>query len=181
MTTLSKKGDRVKFSLGGATCRIGGIAKGSGLIQPEHGDHAVFITTDAAISPAMVQLGARFRRAGEFNMGSIDGDPRPNEWHRTGKRKGGQAKITSDGRTTVAFCAALSVVTAFERAIAGDGEADQAARLPNRARAKGRCENACKERLQFVVVKCACSAGPNWGASLRVGYAGVAVDVTRSA
>ena len=46
----------VEFELGGKTCRMGGIAKGSGMIHPNMATMLVFITTDAAISPEMLNL-----------------------------------------------------------------------------------------------------------------------------
>ena len=45
----------VEFTLGGKTCRLGGMAKGSGMIHPNMATMLVFITTDAAIAPAMLQ------------------------------------------------------------------------------------------------------------------------------
>ena len=54
-TDTVKKEVAVEFALGGKTCHIGGIAKGSGMIHPNMATMLVFITTDAAISPAMLQ------------------------------------------------------------------------------------------------------------------------------
>ena len=56
MTTDTKvKEIAVSFKLGGKTCKIGGIAKGSGMIHPNMATMLVFITTDCAISPEMLK------------------------------------------------------------------------------------------------------------------------------
>ena len=57
MTTDTKRKEiAVSFTVGGKECRIGGICKGSGMIHPNMATMLVFITTDCAISPAMLQL-----------------------------------------------------------------------------------------------------------------------------
>ncbi|MBQ2384306.1 MAG: bifunctional ornithine acetyltransferase/N-acetylglutamate synthase, partial [Oscillospiraceae bacterium] len=71
--TISKE-IAVEFTVGGKTCRIGGIAKGSGMIHPNMATMLVFITTDCAISPAMLQKALRTDIQATFNMLSIDGD-----------------------------------------------------------------------------------------------------------
>ena len=54
-TDTARKEVAVEFTLGGKTCRLGGIAKGSGMIHPNMATMLVFLTTDAAISPEMLQ------------------------------------------------------------------------------------------------------------------------------
>ena len=58
----------VEFTLGGKICHLGGIAKGSGMIHPNMATMLVFLTTDAAISPAMLQKALSGDIAGTFNM-----------------------------------------------------------------------------------------------------------------
>ena len=56
MTTDTKlKEIAVEFTAGGKTCRLGGIAKGSGMIHPNMATMLVFLTTDCAVSPEMLQ------------------------------------------------------------------------------------------------------------------------------
>ena len=69
----------VEFTLGGKTCQLGGIAKGSGMIHPNMATMLVFLTTDAAITPAMLQKALSGDIAGTFNMLSIDGDTSTND------------------------------------------------------------------------------------------------------
>ena len=45
----------VEFVLDGKKCRLGGMAKGSGMIHPNMATTLNFITTDAAISSEMIQ------------------------------------------------------------------------------------------------------------------------------
>ena len=54
-TDLKKKEIAFEFTLDGKACHIGGICKGSGMIQPNMATMLGFVTTDAAISPAMLQ------------------------------------------------------------------------------------------------------------------------------
>ena len=57
MTTDTKlKEVAVEFEVGGKVCKIGGIAKGSGMIHPNMATMLVFITTDCAISSKMLNI-----------------------------------------------------------------------------------------------------------------------------
>ncbi len=78
-TDTVRKEIAVEFTLGGKTCRMGGIAKGSGMIHPNMATMLVFITTDCAISPAMLKTALSCDIANTFNMLSIDGDTSTND------------------------------------------------------------------------------------------------------
>ena len=69
----------VEFELGGKTARIGGIAKGSGMIHPNMATMLAFLTTDAAISPQMLQLALSQTTKRTYNMVSVDGDTSTND------------------------------------------------------------------------------------------------------
>ena len=73
-TDLVPKTAQIEFSLGGATVRIGGACKGSGMIAPNMATMLAFLTTDADISPKA--LDAALRRAVDvsFNCMTVDGD-----------------------------------------------------------------------------------------------------------
>ncbi|MBP3321876.1 MAG: bifunctional ornithine acetyltransferase/N-acetylglutamate synthase, partial [Clostridia bacterium] len=73
-TDTVKKEVAVSFQVGGVTCKIGGNAKGSGMIHPNMATMLVFITTDAAISQEMLQKALSTDIQNTFNMISIDGD-----------------------------------------------------------------------------------------------------------
>lgn len=78
-TDVAKKEVAVEFTLGGKTCAIGGIAKGSGMIHPNMATMLVFMTTDAAISAEMLQKAIRADVTDTFNMVSVDGDTSTND------------------------------------------------------------------------------------------------------
>lgn len=54
-TDTVKKEYAVEFQLDGKTCRLGGMAKGSGMIHPNMATTLNFISTDCAISAKMLQ------------------------------------------------------------------------------------------------------------------------------
>ena len=68
-TDTHRKEIAVQFTAGGKTCTIGGIAKGSGMIHPNLATMLVFLTTDCAVSPAMLQAAPLRRRAGHLQHG----------------------------------------------------------------------------------------------------------------
>ena len=80
MTTDTKlKEVAVEFTAGGKTCRLGGIAKGSGMIHPNMATMLVFLTTDCAISPEMLKKALSSDVQDTFNMVSVDGDTSTND------------------------------------------------------------------------------------------------------
>ena len=78
-TDTIKKEIALSFTVGGKECKIGGIAKGSGMIHPNMATMLVFITTDCAISPAMLQKALSTDIQNTFNMTSVDGDTSTND------------------------------------------------------------------------------------------------------
>src|SRR5436190_517758 len=72
----------VEFEVGGAMVRIGGICKGAGMIQPQMLPHATmlgFITTDAALSSALLRRCLAEAVGQSFNRITIDGDMSTND------------------------------------------------------------------------------------------------------
>ncbi|MBE6782263.1 MAG: bifunctional ornithine acetyltransferase/N-acetylglutamate synthase, partial [Ruminococcaceae bacterium] len=125
MTTDTKlKEIAVSFNIGGKECKIGGIAKGSGMIHPNMATMLVFITTDVAISPVMLQKALSDDIKTTFNMISVDGDTSTNDMVTV--LANGMAEnetITCDGEDFDTFCKALNTVNVnLCRMIAGDGE-----------------------------------------------------------
>lgn len=175
----------VEFTLGGKTCRLGGIAKGSGMIHPNLATMLVFLTTDAAISAEMLQKALSTDVQSTFNMVSIDGDTSTNDMVTIlANGMAGNAEITADGADFAAFMQALNTVTVHLcRCIAADGEG--ATRLLE-CRVTGAKDAATAKTVAKSVV---CSsllkaamfgADANWGRVLcAIGYSGADVDVTR--
>ena len=73
-TDTHQKEVAVSFELDGKPCRIGAMAKGSGMIHPDMGTMLCFITTDANISHDMLQKALLGVTRETFNMISVDGD-----------------------------------------------------------------------------------------------------------
>ena len=184
-TDTLRKEIAVEFELGGKTCRLGGIAKGSGMIHPNMATMLVFLTTDAAISAEMLQKALSGDVAGTFNMVSIDGDTSTNDMVTIlANGMAGNAEISSEGADFTAFMTALNTVTVqLCRCIAGDGEG--ATKLLE-CRVEG-AENLSTARTVAKSVICSSllkaamfGADANWGRVLcAIGYSGADVDVQR--
>ena len=174
-----------EFELGGKTCRIGGIAKGSGMIHPNMATMLVFITTDAAISPDMLQKALSGDIQSTFNMISIDGDTSTNDMVTVlANGTAGNAEITCEGEDFTAFMKALNTVTVgLCRMIAGDGEGATkllecrvtGAQTPEIAKTVAKSV-ICSSLLKAAMF----GADANWGRVLcAIGYSGAAVDVNK--
>jgi len=123
-TDLREKIRAVEFELGGKTCRIGAIAKGSGMINPNMATMLAFITTDVAITPEMLQLAINRDVRNSFNMISVDGDTSTSDMMSImANGMAGNATIDSEGADFDTFCIALAKVTTYlAMEIARDGE-----------------------------------------------------------
>ena len=175
----------VEFELGGRTCRIGGIAKGSGMIHPNMATMLVFVTTDAAVSPELLQEAVSADVQTSFNMVSVDGDTSTNDMLCIlANGQAGNAPVTAEDGDYAAFCAALSAVTqALCRMIAKDGEG--ATKLLT-CHATGAADvqtarTVAKSVICSSLLKAAMfGADTNWGRVLcAIGYSGADVDVTK--
>ena len=123
-TDTVKKEVAVSFTLGGKTCSLGGIAKGSGMIHPNMATMLVFITTDVSISAPLLQQALSGDIANTFNMLSIDGDTSTNDMVTVlANGLAGNPCITEENADFAVFMQALNTVNvALCRKIAGDGE-----------------------------------------------------------
>ena len=175
----------VEFEIGGHTCRIGGIAKGSGMIHPNMATMLVFITTDCAIAPDMLQKALSGDIANTFNMVSVDGDTSTNDMVSVlANGMAGNETITEENADFEVFMKALNTVTVdLCRKIAGDGEG--ATKLLECKVTGGKTEAAAKTVAKSVIcsslLKAAMfGADANWGRVLcAIGYSGADVDVTK--
>ncbi|MDL2252697.1 bifunctional glutamate N-acetyltransferase/amino-acid acetyltransferase ArgJ [Ruminococcaceae bacterium OttesenSCG-928-I18] len=68
-----------EFSLGGKTCHIGAIGKGSGMINPNMATMLVFLTTDVAIGSDLLEQALQAEILHSFNQLYIDGDTSTND------------------------------------------------------------------------------------------------------
>ena len=80
MTTDTRpKEASAEVSIGGSKVRIGGIAKGAGMICPNVATMLAFITTDAAVAPEMLQAALSNAAERSFNCLTVDGDSSTND------------------------------------------------------------------------------------------------------
>ncbi|MBQ8944708.1 MAG: bifunctional glutamate N-acetyltransferase/amino-acid acetyltransferase ArgJ [Clostridia bacterium] len=173
------------FEINGTECRIGGIAKGSGMIHPNMATMLVFVTTDCAISPAMLQKALSADVETSFNMVSVDGDTSTNDMVCVmANGMAGNTEITAEGADYDAFCHALNAVTVHLcRLIAGDGEGATKLLECNVAGAKDdeTAKTVAKSVICSSLLKAAMfGADANWGRVLcAIGYSGACVDVNK--
>ena len=173
------------FTLGGKECRIGAIGKGVGMINPNMATMLIFITTDAAISPAMLQKALSADVKDSFNMVSVDGDTSTNDMVCVlANGLAGNECIEQPGKDFNAFRKALNKVTTYLcRKIAGDGEG--ATKLleckVTGAKGKNAARTVAKSVIKSSLFKAAMfGADANWGRVLcAIGYSGADVDVTK--
>ena len=184
-TDTVKKEVAVEFTLGGKVCRMGGIAKGSGMIHPNMATMLVFITTDAAISPEMLQKALSHDITNTFNMLSIDGDTSTNDMVTVlANGMAGNPEITAEGEDFCEFMKALNSLTvSLCRTIAGDGEgATKLLECTVSGAADLETAKICaKSVICSSLLKAAMfGADANWGRVLcAIGYSGAKVDVTK--
>ena len=114
----------VEFTVGGKTCRIGAIAKGSGMIHPNMATMLLFMTTDAQVAPATLQKALSTVVPATFNQISVDGDTSTNDTVLLlASGLAGNASVAADSEDYTVFVAALTkVAEQLCRELAGDGE-----------------------------------------------------------
>lgn len=184
-TDTIKKEVAVEFTLGGKTCRMGGIAKGSGMIHPNMATMLVFITTDVSISPAMLQKALSTDIASTFNMISIDGDTSTNDM--VAVLANGMAQnecIQEENEDFATFMQALNTISIMLcRTIAADGEG--ATKLLECVVSGAETEQVAKTVAKSVICSSLTKAAmfgadANWGRVLcAIGYSGAQVDVNK--
>ena len=181
-TDTVKKELAVEFTAGGRTCRLGGIAKGSGMIHPNMATMLVFLTSDIAISPALLQKALSEEIVASFNMLSIDGDTSTNDMVTVlANGLAGNPEITEENEDYLAFAEALHAVTSsLCRMLAKDGEGATKLLVCTVTGADTLTDAriAAKSVISSSLLKAAMfGADANWGRILcAVGYSGAAVD-----
>jgi glutamate N-acetyltransferase/amino-acid N-acetyltransferase len=181
-TDTCPKEAAIEVSLGGAKVRIGGMAKGSGMICPDVATMLVFVTTDAAISPELLQISLMRSAEVSFNCLTVDGDSSTNDSViALANGMAGNRIIGSEGADFDAFQKGLDIVTtSLAKQIAADGEgATKMIEITVRGAQSfddARC--IAKTVANSALVKTAMfGCDPNWGRVLAAaGRAGVDFD-----
>ncbi len=184
-TDTVKKEIAVSFEIGDVECRMGGIAKGSGMIHPNMATMLVYITTDCAITPEMLRKALSEDIKTSFNMISVDGDTSTNDMCAVlANGAAGNKEITAEGEDFDTFAEALHTITvALCRMIAADGEG--ATKLLECITTGGTdyqtAATVAKSVICSSLLKAAMfGADANWGRVLcAIGYSGAAVDVNK--
>ena len=181
-TDTVRKEAAVSFTLGGKEVRMGVICKGVGMICPNMATLLMFITTDAAITPAMLQKAISADVKDSLNMLSVDRDTSTNDTMCIlASGLAGNAVIDEDNEDFKTFCEALhSVTTEMCRKLAADGEG--ATRLiecrVRGAKTKEDARKAAKSVVNSNLVKAMIfGADANGGRVMcALGYAGADLD-----
>ena len=174
-----------EFTLGGRPCRIGAIAKGSGMIHPNMATMLAFVTTDAAIAPPLLQKAVSAVADDTFNMVSVDGDTSTNDMLSVlANGKAGNALIQTEDEDYNAFKQALfTVCEALAKKLAGDGEGATkllectVGHAPDKAVAKKIAKSViCSSLFKSAMF----GADANWGRILcAIGYADADFDIAK--
>lgn len=114
----------VEFKIGGQTCRMGTMCKGSGMIHINMGTMLSFITTDCAISSEMLSKALHESILGTYNCVSVDGDTSTNDTLTImANGLAGNKEIVAEGSDYDIFLSALNQMnTVMAKKIAADGE-----------------------------------------------------------
>lgn len=169
-----------EVKLGARSFRIGGMAKGAGMISPNMATMLCVITTDAAVPASFLRRALREAVSTTFNCITVDGDCSTNDTVLT-LANGLSGVVIRKASEQKAFAAALQAVCAdLARAIVADGEGtSKVIELTVKgARSAADAQLAARAIANSQLVKCAWAGGdPNWGRILdAAGYSGAAFD-----
>lgn len=184
-TDTVKKEFSYSFTLGGKECHLGGIAKGSGMIHPNMATMLAFLTTDAAISSAMLQQALSDVVKDTFNMISVDGDTSTNDMVAVlANGLAGNEKIETENADYEVFHTALKTLAiSLCRSLAADGEGAtkllvcEVVQAPSLSTAKLVAKSViCSTLLKAAMF----GADANWGRVLcAIGYADACFDIMK--
>jgi len=171
------------FHSGKQSVRLLGIAKGAGMIHPQLATMLVYVFTDAAASPAELNLLLRQTCEATFNSISIDGDTSTNDTVLL-LASGRSGVYLKNSVTRKQFSSALEqVCQSLAEQIVSDGEGVQHVVRLSIKQAKNRDEarQVARTVAHSLLVKTAwAGADPNWGRILAaVGRSGIALDPAR--
>lgn len=179
-TDTVKKEAAVETMIGGKTVRIGGIAKGSGMIHPNMGTMLCFLTTDCAISSAMIKTALLAAAKASFNRISVDGDTSTNDTCCVlANGLAGNTPIEAPGPDYEAFLEALQALCVdLAKRMASDGEGAKhlITCSVSGAASEESAEIISKSVISSTLTKAAIfGADANWGRVLcAMGYSGEA-------
>ena len=186
MTTDTRRKEiSVEVGIGGVPVRIGGMAKGAGMIHPDMATMLCFLTTDATVPAETLDRLLRRAVGRSFNRVTVDGDTSTNDMVIVmANGAAGAPAISEAGEDLETFARALDAVcVSLARAVARDGEG--ATRLVtvtvSGAESEEAAETLAKSVASSSLVKTTCfGADANWGRILcAMGYSGAGFDPAR--
>jgi len=172
-----------RVSLGGREIAIGGMAKGSGMIEPNMATMLAFVTTDAAVPPALLDRALRETVNETFNAITVDGECSTNDCVML--LANGTSGVTIDAGSYEAFAHALGTVClrlALGIVRGGEGATKLVTVSVTGASSASEARQAAKAIANSLLVKTAIHGGdPNWGRLIAVaGRAGVEFELSRA-
>lgn len=173
----------IEFTLGKHTCRLGAIAKGSGMIHPNMATMLAFVTSDVDISKEMLDIMIHEVVEDTFNMVSVDGDTSTNDMLTVmcNGLAGNPKIVFKDDHYRIMKEALYEICELLSKGIAKDGEG--ATKLltchTKRAKTKKVAKAVAKSVITSSLFKAAMfGKDANWGRILcAIGYAPVDVDI----
>ena len=164
-TDVAPKEYSVEVTTPAGTFRVGGIAKGAGMIEPNMATMLAFVTTDAAVSPALLDRAVREVADRTFNAITIDGDSSTNDTFAL--LASGASGVEVDEALYRSFVESVETV-ARELALmivrGGEGATKLVAVRVTGAASTADAKNAAKTIANSLLVKTAIhGADPNWG------------------
>ncbi len=183
MTTDShNKEIAVSFTVDGKSARLGGAAKGVGMIHPNMATMLCFMTTDANVEPQFLQDSLSEAVGGSFNMIDVDGDQSTNDTVIIlANGASGSSIIEKDTDAAMAFTEALRYVTTeLAKELVRDGEGAQRLMevMVEGALTSEEAKKAARSVVSSLLVKSMLHGqDPNWGRiMMAIGKAGVQLD-----
>ncbi len=171
----------VEVPCGKGSFRIGGIAKGAGMICPNMATMLCFITTDAKVGKDEMKRSMRYAVEKSFNCITIDGDTSTNDTVIV--MSNGQSDVPTIKKNTpeaeLFRCALHKVMLELAKMIVCDGERVTKfveIRVRN-ARTLGDARKVAETVAKSLLVKCSFhGCDPNWGRIIHaVGYSGARI------
>ena len=184
-TDTTPKTAHAEVELGGATVRVGGMCKGSGMIHPNMATLLAYITTDAAVEPGLMAAMVKSVADRSFNQVTIDGDSSTNDsFLMLANGAAGNQPIRAGSAEAARLQeAVMGVAQELSRAIARDGEG--ATKLITvkvlTAASNDEARTAARAVASSSLVKTAVHGGdPNWGRIVcALGYSGAELALDR--
>jgi glutamate N-acetyltransferase/amino-acid N-acetyltransferase len=172
------------ITIGGRTVTIGGMTKGSGMIEPNMATMLGFVTTDAAVPQPLLDRALRAAVNDTFNAITVDGECSTNDC--VFLLANGASGVAVDASSYDAFVAGLTAVCrelALGIVRGGEGATKLVTVTVSGAASSDEARKAAKAIGNSPLVKTAINGGdPNWGRLIAVaGRAGVAFELSRAA